>query len=223
MVQKTMTEPSAEVTMAALQTIFNDGITLIDKHNKKQTEKGKKPKGILLNVVKLRDSAETLAIEVANVHYKLEESSALIKAVLTYSGINIGTPEGLKTLAAMENKVVDQIMKNPKIKNHIEQGTALKGFGDFDKDQLASAAYKEPQTTAAFKVAQEIVAMIAPADFDQMIKKQDLVDKTLQLARSKEFKDTFGELNTIWKAVIAKNPAPKKAAKAKAKNQTGSK
>lgn len=204
-----MTEPSAEVTMEALQTIFNDGITLIDNHNKKKMEKGKKPKGILLNVVKLRDSAETLAIEVANVHYKLEESSALIKAVLTYSGINIGTPEGQKTLAAMENKVVDQIMANPRIKNHIEQGTALKGLGDFDKDQLESAAYKEPQTKAAFKVAQEIVAMIAPADFDQMIKKQDLVDKTLQLARSKEFKETFDELHSIWKEVEKNAPSGK--------------
>jgi len=115
-------------------------------------------------MVKLDDLDGTLAIAVKGKTFKMDDKQALVKAVLTYTGVDINTKQGRRAIKSMQNKIVDQIQKNPIIVNSIEKGDPLDDF-DFDEDKLPTTHFNSDKEYAPYKTAHDVVKSLNP-DFD---------------------------------------------------------
>lgn len=110
-------------------------------------------------MVKLNDRDGTLAIAVKGKFFKMNDKAALVKAVLTYTGVEVDSQEGRTQVKAMQSKIVDQILKNPVIKNSIENGVAMEDF-NYNNDKLPVTQFKSVKEYAPYKTTQDIIKSV---------------------------------------------------------------
>lgn len=94
LVEKSQLEPAYNIQKEAMKNIFGSDVQLVDNSNLTTG-------GINLQVVKLDDLDGTLAIAVNGMTFKMDDPASLVKAVLTYTGVDVNSKAGRKAIKEM--------------------------------------------------------------------------------------------------------------------------